>query len=257
MTSDIKFYLALSGQTLSGVASPFISAVPNKISQHWFSGGQSTLATTLLGMSKPIGIFMGQMFTPLMVQDESQIPIMNIVWFGPAFISTILVLWQATSDLPLTPSSADIKKHCSVKSFFRNLKSLLANWQLLILSCYVGAVMGYVSTISTKVEQLFCSRGYSDQLAGSAGALMVLIGSMASIPFGYMSKKTKKPTIIVKISSIFIIASITMMGYFMRLPDQSYAILASAVLFGTFAIGPYPIILDLIIECTYPIDQVC
>ncbi len=37
LSNDTKFYLALIGQALTGVACPFISCVPTKISQLWFS----------------------------------------------------------------------------------------------------------------------------------------------------------------------------------------------------------------------------
>jgi hypothetical protein len=48
-SSDAKFYMALVGQAFTGVACPFISCVPTKISQHWFGDEQRTVATILLG----------------------------------------------------------------------------------------------------------------------------------------------------------------------------------------------------------------
>ena len=99
MTSDIKFYTALVGQALTGVAGPFISCVPTKISQHWFNEQQRTLATILLSLSGVIGYSMGQIITPLIVEEESQVPIMNIIWFIPAGIGSILTLWKVHSFL--------------------------------------------------------------------------------------------------------------------------------------------------------------
>ena len=89
-----KFYLALIGQALTGIACPFISCVPTKISQHWFSDEQRTIATILLGMSNPMGIVMGQLFTPLLVHEESDVPLMNIIWFIPAGLGSILTIWK-------------------------------------------------------------------------------------------------------------------------------------------------------------------
>lgn len=117
--------------------------------------------------------------------------------------------------------------------------------------------MGYVSTISTKIEQILCSKGYTDQLAGLSGSLILLTGFIFSFPFGLLAYKTKKPVLICKLSGFIVITSLVMMGYFMRVPDQGGAIITSAVLLGIFALGPYPIALELIVECTYPVDQVC
>ena len=94
LSNDNKFYLALIGQALTGVACPFISCVPTKISQHWFSDEQRTLATILLGMSNPIGIVLGQFFTPLFVREPSDVPMMNIIWFIPAGLGSILTIWK-------------------------------------------------------------------------------------------------------------------------------------------------------------------
>ena len=116
--------------------------------------------------------------------------------------------------------------------------------------------MGYVSTISTKIEQVLCSRGYSDQLAGLSGSLILFAGFLASFPFGVISYKLKKPVLLCKVSGIVVITALVLIGYFMRIPNQGPAIIASCTLLGIFAIGSYPIALELLVECTYPVDQV-
>ena len=103
-----KFYLALIGQALTGIACPFISCVPTKISQHWFSDEQRTIATILLGMSNPMGIVMGQLFTPLLVHEESDVPLMNIIWFIPAGLGSILTIWKVSLNNVLMPLNIDI-----------------------------------------------------------------------------------------------------------------------------------------------------
>ena len=52
------------------------------------------------------------------------------------------------------------------KEYWGNFKKLFTNWPFMILFMFVGGAMGYVSAISTKIEQMLCSRGYSDQIAG-------------------------------------------------------------------------------------------
>ena len=94
LVPEVKFWLALIGQAMAGIAKPFISCVSTKISQQWFSDEQRNLATILLAMSNPMGIVMGQLITPLLVQDEAHVPIMNIVWFIPAGIGSILTIWK-------------------------------------------------------------------------------------------------------------------------------------------------------------------
>ena len=120
----------------------------------------------------------------------------------------------------------------------------------------MGGATGYVNTISTKIEQILCSVGYSDQIAGLAGSLIIFTGFVASFPFGIIAYRTKKLILICKLSGCVEIISLVMLDYFMRLPNNAAAVIASYVLLGIFTLGPYPLVLELIVECTYPCDQV-
>ena len=277
---DAKFYLALVGQALTGIACPFISCVPTKVSQNWFSDEQRSLATILLGMSNPMGIVLGQLFTPLLVQEETDVPYMNILWFIPAGLGAILTVWkvkytyvllkvmgqvmdlfQVTSNLPPTPPSPSAafslqQRHTRGREYWSTMRRFFSNWPFLVMFMFVGGAMGYISTISTKIEQILCSRGYSDQLAGLSGSMILLTGSLASFPFGVLAYKVKKPIVIIKSCGLVVFPALVMIGYFMRLPDQAAGIIVSCILLGIFALGPYPLALELIVECTYPLDQV-
>ena len=93
-TSDAKFYLALFGQALSGLGISFLISTPTKISQNWFNEKQRVIATTLLAMGLPLGFFFGQLLTPFIVQNEEQIPIMNIVWFIPGGLGLLMAIFK-------------------------------------------------------------------------------------------------------------------------------------------------------------------
>ena len=101
-----QYWMALTGQALTGVACPFISCVPTKISQHWFPDNQRTLATTVLGMSYPLGIVVGQGLTPLMIHKPEHIPFMNIFFFLPALVGSVLGVWKVRASTPPSPPSS-------------------------------------------------------------------------------------------------------------------------------------------------------
>ena len=46
-----------------------------------------------------------------------------------------------------------------------------------------------------------------------------------------------------------------LLGYFLRVPYQGGFILGTCICLGIFALGVYPTALELIVECTYPLDQ--
>ena len=72
---------------------------------------------------------------------------------------------------------------------------------------------------------------------------------------GLLAYKTGRPVLICKISSLFVIGSMISLAYFMCVPDQGLAIVFSCAFMGIFALGVYPLALELIVECTYPVDQ--
>ena len=114
MDNETQFYLALLGQIVTGVGGPLATCLATRISQSWFGESERTLATSLMTL---IGI-LGQVFlclicfvcemplmsfkpiflqitslslTPVMVGERPEnIPYMNIAWFIPAIIGSIL-----------------------------------------------------------------------------------------------------------------------------------------------------------------------
>jgi len=139
--------------------------------------------------------------------------------------------------------------------YWKDIKSLFTNIPFIIIFLFLGAAMGYVNTITTKLEQILCSRGYTDQLAGTCGALILFTGFLASFPMGLIVYKTKRPILVTKVSMVTCFIFIGLMPYVLQLPNQTPGIITTCILFGIFGLGCYPICLDLIIECTYPINE--
>ena len=77
---------------------------------------------------------------------------------------------------------------------------------------------------------------------------------------GVISYKTKKPVLVTKLCVVGIILSLGLLNYFIRFQNESgwnkFAIIISCISLGVFALGSYPLALELVVECTYPVDQV-
>jgi len=133
---NFNLILYLTGQALTGVACPFISCVPTKISQHWFGDAERAVATILLGMSNPMGIVLGAGITPLLVRRPEDVALMNGVWFFPAALGALLTMMKVTANRPPTPPSPSAahalllerkKRSNGVKRYLPNVKALLTN----------------------------------------------------------------------------------------------------------------------------------
>ena len=106
------------------------------------------MATAVIGLSQPIGIVLGQGITPLFVQEPSDVPLLNIVWFVPAAVGLILALTTIKSSLPPTPPSRSAQlvseqglQECT--SYLRTLKCLLTNLPCMLLSVCIGNIKSY------------------------------------------------------------------------------------------------------------------
>lgn len=103
-----------------------------------------------------------------------------------------------------------------------------------------------------------CARGYGNELSGLSADLIFAAAAISCIPIGLLTHKmgSQRTSLICK--SIISVGLLGLAGvvYFLRYPNQTAGILISAIVAGAFAVGPYPIVLELVVECTYPIDQV-
>ena len=89
-----------------------------------------------------------------------------------------------------------------------------------------------IMMITIFLFQILCARGYTDQLSGLSGSLVLLCGTLASFPMGLLAYKTGRPVLICKISSLFVIGSMVSLAYFMCVPDQGIAIAFRYFLFS-------------------------
>ena len=251
------FILTVLGQALTGMGCPFISCVPTKVSQNWFGEGERTMATLILGMSNPLGLVLGQLVTPLIVTQPAHIPLLNLVWFLPALPGFLLTVIGVKTSLPPSPPSpsAAASKTTSRRPFITTIWQLARNVPFLIIFMFLGGAMGYISTLQTKLEQILCSRGYSDTIAGVSAALIIISGFVASFPIGYASMKSGKLILISKAACVPAVVVLGGSVWMFLQPFMEELMIVTCVLLGVFSLGIYPVMLELSVEATYPLDE--
>ena len=255
-----KYYLALVGQVLMGIATSFLDPLMLRINQLCFDENQRMLATTFMSMSSIVGLILGQFVTPMVTRTPSDIPLLNGLWFIPALVGFVLAMIKNKS--VVTPSSQwplslGLKQQNGKgMEFWLQVKQLFTNGHFLLLLLFIGGGTGYITAISTKISQILTSLGYTPQFAGGSGSLVFVAGLLASFVFGVISHKLKKPVLLLKLGCPVVFLALGIMNYSMKLEDEQPFILISSALVGILLIGFYPIALDLIVECTYPADQV-
>ena len=256
MSYSSKYYLALVGQALMGIATSFLDPVMLRINQFCFDEKKRMLATTFMSMSSILGLILGQFITPFVIRTASDIPLLNGIWFIPGLLGFILAMTSVTPSSQLPLSSSLKQQNGKGMEFWSQVKQLFTNGHFLLLLLFIGGGAGYLTAISTKIGQILTSHGYTPQFAGVSGSLVFLAGLLASLIFGVISHKLKKPILMLKLGCIVLFLALGLMNYSMKSEDEQPIVILSSVLVGSLLIGLYPVALDLIVECTYPVDQV-
>ena len=135
------------------------------------------------------------------------------------------------------------------------IQQLACNKPFLIIFLFLGGAMGYVSTLQTKLEQILCSRGYSDVLAGVGAALIILSGFLASFPIGLVSMKTGRLILISKSACLPAIAALVGSTWVLVQEQMAPLVVVTCIALGIFSLGIYPVMLELSVECTFPLDE--
>ena len=105
-SSDARYYMVLIGQAFTGAAAPFITCLPTKVSQHWFGPNyERTLATTIMAMAPALGLIFGHGITPLFVKEKDDVHLLNICWFIPATLGSVIALCKIHKSHPDVPPS--------------------------------------------------------------------------------------------------------------------------------------------------------
>ena len=82
------------------------------------------------------------------------------------------------------------------------------------------------------------------------------VSPIISFFLGIAAEKTGRMVEITKICCFGSITCILVMSYLLLMPDMSEYIIAASIPLGIFALGVFPLALELTVEATFPSDQV-
>lgn len=171
----------------------------------------------------------------------------------PAFLGVVMATFGVCSSSPPTPPTASAES--SSEPFFQGLKKLLQNKPYLVLLVTFGCGIGLFTCLTTILEQVICPRGYSDKMAGIAGAVLIAVGLVGGGLAGVYVDKTKRFEETAKISYALAAVSCCVLTIVSSMPDHPVLIVAVSGLFGFFAFALMPVCLEVGVECTYPVAE--
>ena len=228
-------------------AQPFLLNAVSTVAAKWFPLDERATAAGLALVAGFIGIAVGQVTSPILVLNYG-IPTMQMV-FGIASALSVVVFLLFTREAPPTPPCPPGQETRAL--MLDGLKSMLKIkdvWLLLVLFL-VG--MGIFNGVSTWIENIIRSRGFSITQAGDLGGVLLLGGIIGAIVIPAFSDKLQK-------RKVFLLAGITLAipGLVGVTFATNYGLmLASMFVLGFFLMSLAPIGYQYAAEITYPAPE--
>lgn len=255
-TVKANYGAVMFGQILIGFAQPFALSTPAYYTDLWFTSSSRVSANAIASLANPLGGAIASLVGPAIVNnpDPAVCPHqLNIFIMATAVLTTgcglLCCLCPNTPKLPPCPS-AEIAKYGtmqSIKALFTNLGFVAA---FIMFSIYVG----FFNAFTTFVYQIVGPYGFSADVAGNAGAILICCGIiMAAITSPivdrFHSYKLVMLTLVPCVAALYI--AVIYMCESAPSVGGPYAVCA---LLGAFSFSLLPIFLEWVQEQTSPCD---
>ena len=217
---DYKYSVLLFGQIVCSLGGPFAFLVTTKFANSWFTENQRALANTVALSSATVGVLVGSLLSPFIVNSETnyahQLSVLNWITCGLSLLPVILSVFINRSTPPTPPSystshelestletndskninNAETKNTLKfsekLRIYFQQIGKLLRSLQFLFLMVSFSLGYGLFNTLATLLQQVLCVRGYSDNDVGIFGGIMISSGIIGSLFSGIIVDRTKK-----------------------------------------------------------------
>ncbi|CAK7209910.1 hypothetical protein SCUCBS95973_000603 [Sporothrix curviconia] len=246
------FGVVMFGQILTGLAQPFVLAAPTRYSDLWFTNRGRVAATALTSLANPFGAALGQLIVPFWVNSSKDIP--NMVLYV-SIISTVCCVPSffvyGKPPTPVAPSSETPKT--GLIASMRHISRSLEFWLVFIpFIVYVG----FFNSISSLLEQIMVPYGYSDDEAGIAGAVLIVVGLVSAAISSPILDRTKKFVLTFKVCVPLIATSYLIFIWMPQTHDSGglagpYVVLA---ILGAASFTLVPVAVEFLVEVTHPVS---
>lgn len=251
-----NFGVVMFGQLLIGFAQPFVLAAPTTYSDIWFSPAGRTTATAIASLANPFGAALGQLISPFWVSSPSDIP-NSILWVS--IISTVATVPSFfIPPKPPTPPAANLETVIAAdrpdsKSIKTDLRILFTSLEFYLLFIPFATYVGFFNAFSSLLNQILEPYGFSEDDAGIAGAVLIVVGLVTAAITSPLNDKYKFYIWFVRLAVPLL--AVMYLVFIFAPPTKSipYVYVVCALL-GATSFGLVPVVLELLVEIFYPLS---
>lgn len=242
-----SYTLVLVSQIGIAAGQPFILNSITKVAARWFPIHERATASGFGSLSMYLGIVLGMVVTPFLVQGTS-INSMLLIYGVVAAVAAVAFLAFAR-ERPPTPASPEGMEARSL--VFDGLRQMvrMKNFILLMAIFFIG--LGVFNSVTTWIEDILRPRGFSITQAGLTGGLMVFGGILGAAILPVLSDRYQKrvPFIIMALAA----STAGLIG--ITFASNFPILLIAAFIMGFFLLSAGPIGFQYGAEITYPAPE--
>ena len=178
-----NYALVLTAQIGIAIGQPFILNAVTKVAVRWFPPDERATATGFGSLAIYLGILVGLVLTPI-ISLQAGVAGMLLIYGVGALVAGVIFL-AAAREYPPTPPGPPGQDERAL--MFDGLKQALRkpDFLLLMLIFFVG--LGVFNSVTTWIEDIVRPRGFSSELAGYAGGLMIVGGIIGALTLPALS----------------------------------------------------------------------
>ena len=229
------------------VGQPLILNALTTVAARWFPINERATATGLGSLAMYLGIAIALVMTPYLTL-RSQLEGMLVIYGISAMAIAVVFLVFAKESPPTPPCLPDQEERALV---LEGLKDILRqkDFILLLLIFFVG--LGVFNAVTTWIEDIVRTRGFSIMQAGNAGGLMILGGIIGAVIIPILSDRYRRRPPFLLLGVVGAVLGLAGVTY-----TLNYGfLLTSAFIFGFFLLSAGPVGFQYGAEVTYPVRE--
>lgn len=236
-----------------GIAQPFILNAVGLVPGKWFPEKERALANGVGLLASYIGMMLGLLMTPILLESGMTIKGMLTVYgIWAAVVGVLFVI--LSKEAPPTPPCAEEDNQRS--SFLDGIKIIIKRPSFLLTLLAFFLIFGVFNVFFTLIEPIllhFSGGGVDALQIGIVGVVILVAGTIGSLVIPAFSDKSKgqrrKPYIIIG----ELLGAIGF-GLFIIMGDFS-GMMVAAVIYGLFCVGVTPVLMTFSAEVSYPVSE--
>ncbi|KAJ3413867.1 Major facilitator super domain-containing protein 7 [Chytridiales sp. JEL 0842] len=248
-----RFAILYVGELIAGLSQPLLIHIPTKAAALWFGEHERLTFNTIMSLGQPIGTALILGVAPVIVNSiPENLPMLNLVTFLISVGCAIPALFVYNT--PKSPPSKSAQAPCL--PFGAGLRYLLKTRAFFVLLGVFGIVIGAFNTYVTLISDYLVPSGYTEDDAGLAGILTVVVGIVSAAFSGPIVDRLRIQRLCRVLKVYTCITAVGTIIFFLgTYPNRHALLFTGASIIGLGGFPLMPICLELGVECTYPVAE--